>query len=66
MQAKVIVKTPAIEGAEGKTLMLFDEKGRLLAGQVGCEIASGLNEDGALETFITVTFQVDGDKVRFA
>lgn len=55
-----IENAPSVAG--GKAIMLCDDQGEPLPMQVRSVLSAGVNEVGE----ITVTFSIDGDRVRFA
>ena len=45
----------------GRAMVLCDDDGKILPNQRGCEVTNHVGEP----TIVTVTLQVDGDRVRF-
>lgn len=58
---KLILKANPL--LNGMGFMLFDEEGNLLPGQVSVSTQMGPADDG-IESYVTVTFQLNGDTVR--
>lgn len=61
MTTLVLKANPALGGLG---FMLFDQDGNLLPGQVSVQTAMGPGDDGQIEAFVTVTFQLNGKTVK--